>query len=168
VLTGDVEEIHTTALNLFDKPHSRRYARHDARESALALMERQASHIFAIQPEQIERHEVRPLATEHQVVEVTPAVRLKTNDLAVEDRLVAANSVRELRREVRPGPVFSAAPRNELALMSVDVGERAKAVPLHFVHPVWMVEGLSRDRERHWRKEGKHSTSAYSSGELGI
>ena len=33
--------------------------------------------------------------------------------------------------------------------MPVDVGERAEAIPLHFVHPIAMIEGLARDGERH-------------------
>lgn len=106
--------------------------RHDRFAKAMNAGARQAPQVFAIQPEQIERHEVRPLATKHQVVEVAATIRLETNDLAIEDGRITSNGVRELGAEIRPRLVFAPAPRNQLALLAVDVGERAEAVPFHF------------------------------------
>ena len=94
-------------------------------------MQRQASQILNIEPEQIEHHEARPLTTKHQVVEVAATVRLETDDLTIENGLIASNRVREFGAEIWPGLVFAAAPRDQLAMMTVDVGERARK-PSHF------------------------------------
>ena len=48
--------------------------------------------------------------------------------------------------------------------MPVDVGERAKAIPLHFVHPIAMIEGLARDGERHRCELGSISVKVGSIG----
>jgi len=59
-------------------------------------MQQQTAQIFTIEPQDVERHEVRPFTTKHQVVEMAATVRLETHNLAVKDGLVAANGVRDL------------------------------------------------------------------------
>jgi hypothetical protein len=70
--------------------------------------------------------------------------------------LIATNGVGELGGEIRPGFVFTAPPRDELALMPVDICERAKAIPFHLIDPVGMIERLTRDGKRHRCEFGEH------------
>ena len=65
-------------------------------------MQRPIAQVPAIQRQQIERHEVRPLAPEHQVVEVAAAVRLQADDLTVQDGIATPNRTRELGAEIGP------------------------------------------------------------------
>jgi hypothetical protein len=70
----DVLEIQQTAVD----------RRHDAQQPALALEQRQARQILALDVQYIERAEERPLATEQELFEMRSAVRLQAADLAIE------------------------------------------------------------------------------------
>lgn len=88
---------------------------------------------------------VRPL-------EVTAAVRIEADDLAVEDGGHRSDAVSDLDLQHIPLTELVAVPRNETAPVAVDVRERAEAVVLHFEQPVGMVEGLRDPDQRHRSK----------------
>ena len=58
--------------------------------------------ILTADGEHVERIEARPLAAEHQIVKATAAVRIQTDDLAIQHRAVRAHRVGDFFGEVRP------------------------------------------------------------------
>jgi len=116
---GGSEEIHAAAADFFDQPNTRFHARQDA----LTVLERLIAEVAPVKTEHIERHEVRPFATEQQVIEMAAAVRLQADDLAVWSSLAALGRVRQLVAQVRPGFVHVAASGDEPAAMARDVCE---------------------------------------------
>jgi hypothetical protein len=61
---------------------------------------------------------------------------------------VRLDRVRELLTQVRPVLEGVPVPRHEVTVVSVDVGQRSKAVVLHLEEPVWMVERLREPQQR--------------------
>jgi hypothetical protein len=57
--------------------------------------------------------------------------------------------VREFLTQVRPVLEGVAVARHEGTVVSVNVGERSKAVVLHLEEPIRMVERLRKAKERH-------------------
>jgi methionine-rich copper-binding protein CopC len=122
--------------------------RDQSAQPSLPLHERPLSQVFAVHCEQIERVEVRPLATEQQALEVAAAARIQADDLSVDHRVVRSDGVREFLTELRPVLEGVAVARHEVTVVSVDVGERSEAVVLHLEEPVRMVERLREAQER--------------------
>src|SRR4029434_3570787 len=116
---------------------------------------------FAIQPEQIERHEVRPPAPEQQRIEPRLSVRAEAHDFAIENCVVAAYRVCEFTAQGRPMLKRVAVTGDELRVMAVDVGQTTKAVVLQLVNEIRVVERLRDAYQPHRRKARKHSNTAY-------
>ena len=55
---------------------------HDARKPSLPLDRRQATQILIVDREHIKRHEVRPPATEQQIVKLAPAIRTEAEPIS--------------------------------------------------------------------------------------
>jgi hypothetical protein len=66
-----------------------RFRRHEALELGLALDQRQRSQVAAVQPQQVKRVKESLSAASEEAVELRPAFRVQTDDLAVQDRRTA-------------------------------------------------------------------------------
>jgi hypothetical protein len=142
-----------------DVPHAGLDPRHDALEDSLSLLERAITYVLTVQPQHVERHEMRPLATKQQRPEFRTTLGVQADHFAIENRLVAAHRVRELRVQV--WPVLERVPvaGDELGVMAIDIGERPEAVVLQFVNQIGMVERLRDAEEPHRAKAGEHASS---------
>jgi hypothetical protein len=127
---GDARRIAPALLDVLEIQPTAVDRRHGTQQPALALEQRQARQIVAIDTEDIEGLEVEPLATDQQVLEMRAAVRLQAADLSVEHSGVRADGVREFLHELRPLLERVAIAKDELAPMAADVGQRPGAVEL--------------------------------------
>jgi hypothetical protein len=75
---------------VLDVAHVAPRLRHDAAEQTLALQQRQAAQVPAVQPEQIEGKEVLRRAAAHERKELRLAVAVEMNDFAVKNGVPAA------------------------------------------------------------------------------
>ena len=101
-LAGGAEQINPVLRDLIDIPQSVLVARHDAPQGALPF-EWQGAEIIAGSRQQVEREEERSLASEQEVLEVAPPVRVEAANLPVEYGAMRAHAVRDLLRQLRPG-----------------------------------------------------------------
>jgi hypothetical protein len=93
----------------------------------LAFDQRQLSQVLAIQPQQIEHHEVRPRALERQRIEPRLSVRAEAHDFAIENCIVTAYRACEFSAQVRPVRERVAVAGDELRVMAVDVSQTTKS-----------------------------------------
>jgi len=124
-------------------------SRHDAAQTTLALDERQRTEVLTVDGQRIEGHEVRPLVTKHQIVELGAGVCRQGDNLVIDHARHRAHRVGNFCFEHRPLLVDVPAPGDERALMALDVRQCAKPVVFQFEHPVGMVERVRDPDQRH-------------------
>ena len=98
---GHTKESTAALLEMIEVAQARLDGRHNAEQSALAFQERQARQGLAIDAQDIERIEVRPLAAKQQLVELRAAVGLQAADFAIEHCGVRADGVGDFPGELR-------------------------------------------------------------------
>jgi len=113
---------------VIDTPNPTLNAGHDHLQPRLALDQRKLPQITAVQHQDIERAENRPVSAEQQLVEVRPAGVVEADDFAVEHRGFTPDCVREFDVEVWPVLKRVAVPRHQGALVPIDVRRRAKPI----------------------------------------
>src|SRR5262249_36391609 len=123
LLTGRLEEGGPAFLDMVDVPKPRGEPRYESLQAPLALEERPITEVLAVDFEQVEGAEIRPVAaTKQEPVEVAAAIRLEARDLAVQDRPHRFHAVRDLLTEHVPLREDVATPRHQPALVPIDPG----------------------------------------------
>ena len=97
---------------MVDVAHPTLRVGYEATQASLPLVERQPTLIDAVNTENVESVEDRPLATEEQGSEVGPAIGLDARDLAVQDGALGAHDVPQLLGELGPLLEHVAVPRD--------------------------------------------------------
>jgi hypothetical protein len=80
--------------------------------------------ILAVDCEDVERVEVRPVATEQVRVEVRLAIRIQAHELAIKNRVATADAVHDLRAQHIPLREDVTAARDQPAFVALDVRDR--------------------------------------------
>jgi len=108
-------------------------SRRSRRLRSISGHSRRSSHVHR---EQVEGVEVGPLPAEQQSLEIAPPPSVEADDFAIEHAVVCLHRVRQLLAE--PRAVLERVPISgaQLAVMTVDVGERAETVVFHLEQPV--------------------------------
>jgi hypothetical protein len=94
------EEVHSASLDMVHMQQTGGDARHDSTKATLSLDEWAVTETPAVGHQRVEGAKVRRLPPEQQVLEVAAAVGIEAHDLAVQNRLVGTDSVRDLLREL--------------------------------------------------------------------
>ena len=131
-LAGKFIEACAAGGNRLEQHQPRVDARHDARQSALALHQGLTAEIFAVDEQHVEREELPPFAPEQEVVKATGPVRRQARDLPVQDRTMCTDGMRDLFCKVGPTLVDVAVARDELTVMAVHMRQCAEPVELYF------------------------------------
>src|SRR5262249_29588094 len=114
-------------LDMVDVPKPRGEPRYESLQAPLALEERPITEVLAVDFEQVEGAEIRPVAaTKQEPVEVAAAIRLEARDLAVQDRPHRFHAVRDLLTEHVPLREDVATPRHQPALVPIDPGHGSR------------------------------------------
>ena len=148
-LTGHAEQIAPALREMLEIQQPAVDRRHEAPQPALALEQRPARQVLAVDAQYIEGVEVGPLTPEQQILELCAAVRRQAADFAIEHTGVGTDGVRELLGELRPLCEGVAAPGDELAVMAADAGQRPEPIELRLEHERRMIERLREAEEPH-------------------
>ncbi len=129
----------------------RRLRRNQPAQGSLPFNKRQAAQVPAIEPDAIERIEVRIGAAVQQRLELGVAGGVQGHDLAVQDDFVGANGGGNGRGQGWEALESVTIARNEAAAAAgPDVGDCAEPIPLQFEQPIGVVERCGETGRGGW------------------
>jgi hypothetical protein len=98
--------------------------------------------------------------------QMATTIGLETANLAIEDRIMGPDGMRDFPSEIGPRLEQVAVPRDQLAVVAAHVRERPKAVKLRLKHKRRPVEGLRNAQKAHrsvglqhaaWNRQHTHT-----------